>query len=167
VPYLEVALRAIALFSFFVVPMTIVLVASFFDYNMTGIIRTFTLSNFIDLLTSRTTLGLYLETLKFALIVWAITLAPAWSRAPNAWSIASRLRKVSGHGREFRMGDVVFECAETLRTLEAHDCHCGRLQESRELINSGRLRAPSRATALNWLEIDRNARPFAGRSRSP
>jgi putative spermidine/putrescine transport system permease protein len=51
-----------------------VLIASFFDYNMTGIIRTFTLNNYIDLLTSHTTLELYLETLKFALIVWAVTL---------------------------------------------------------------------------------------------
>ena len=74
VPYLQVAPLAITLFFFFVVPMTMVLVASFFDYNMTGIIRTFTLNNYIDLLTSRTTLDLYLETLKFALIVWAVTL---------------------------------------------------------------------------------------------
>jgi putative spermidine/putrescine transport system permease protein len=41
---------------------------------MTGIIPTFTLNNYIDLLTSHTTLELYLQTLKFALIVWAITL---------------------------------------------------------------------------------------------
>ena len=74
VPYLEVAPLAVILFFFFAVPMAMVVVASFFDYNMTGIIRTFTLSNYIDLLTSRTTLQLYLETLKFALIVWAITL---------------------------------------------------------------------------------------------
>jgi putative spermidine/putrescine transport system permease protein len=74
VPYLEVAPLAIVLFFFFVVPMAMVLVASFFDYNMTGIIRTFTFSNYVDLLTSRTTLELYLETVKFALIVWAITL---------------------------------------------------------------------------------------------
>ena len=74
VPYLEIAPLAIVLFFFFVVPMAMVLVASFFDYNMTGIIRTFTFSNYVDLLTSRTTLELYLETVKFALIVWAITL---------------------------------------------------------------------------------------------
>ena len=74
VPYLEVAPLAIVLFFFFVVPMAMVIVASFFDYNMTGIIKTFTLNNYVDLLMSRTTLELYLETLKFALIVWAITL---------------------------------------------------------------------------------------------
>ena len=38
-------------------------------------------------------------------------------RDPNAWSIASRLRKVSGHGREFRMGDVVFECRTNFAIL--------------------------------------------------
>jgi putative spermidine/putrescine transport system permease protein len=74
VPYLEVAPLAVVLLFFFVIPMAMVFVASFFDYNMTGIIPTVTLNNYIDLLTSRTTLDLYLETLKFALIVWAITL---------------------------------------------------------------------------------------------
>ena len=58
VPYLAVAPLAIVLLFFFVIPMAMVLVASFFDYNMTGIIPTFTLTNYIDLLTSRTTLEL-------------------------------------------------------------------------------------------------------------
>jgi putative spermidine/putrescine transport system permease protein len=74
IPYLQVAPLAIILLFFFVIPMAMVIVASFFDYNMTGIIRTFTFNNYIDLLTQHTTLDLYLETLKYALIVWAITL---------------------------------------------------------------------------------------------
>jgi putative spermidine/putrescine transport system permease protein len=74
VPYLEVAPLAIVLLFFFVIPMAMVIVASFFDYNMTGIIPTFTLHNYIDLLTQRTTLELYLQTLKYALIVWAVSL---------------------------------------------------------------------------------------------
>jgi len=73
-PYLQVAPLAIVFLLFLVAPMAMVLVASFFDYNMTGIIATFTLDNYISLLTSHTTLDLYLQTLKFALIVWAITL---------------------------------------------------------------------------------------------
>jgi putative spermidine/putrescine transport system permease protein len=74
IPYLQVAPLAIVLLLFFVIPMAMVIVASFFDYNMTGIIRTFTFNNYIDLLTQHTTLELYLQTLKYALIVWAITL---------------------------------------------------------------------------------------------
>jgi putative spermidine/putrescine transport system permease protein len=74
VPYLEVAPLAIVLLFFFIIPMAMVIVASFFDYNMTGIIPTFTLHNYIDLLTQHTTLELYSQTLRYAFIVWAITL---------------------------------------------------------------------------------------------
>jgi len=74
VPYLEVAPLAVVLLLFFVVPMVMVVVASFFDYNMTGLVPTLTLNNYIDLLTSPTTLELYTQTLKFAFMVWLITL---------------------------------------------------------------------------------------------
>jgi putative spermidine/putrescine transport system permease protein len=73
-PYLEVAPLAIVLLFFFVIPMAMVLFASFLDYDMSGIIPTFTLHSYIDLFTQRSTLDLYLQTLKYALIVWAITL---------------------------------------------------------------------------------------------
>jgi putative spermidine/putrescine transport system permease protein len=74
VPYLQVAPLAAVFLFFFVLPMIMVLVASFFDYNMTGLVPTLTLSNYIELLTSRNTFDLYLQTLKIALIVWLITL---------------------------------------------------------------------------------------------
>jgi putative spermidine/putrescine transport system permease protein len=74
VPYLQVAPLAVVFLFFLVVPMTMVLVASFFDFNMTGLVPSLTLGNYIDLLTSRNTFALYLQTLKYALIVWAITL---------------------------------------------------------------------------------------------
>jgi putative spermidine/putrescine transport system permease protein len=74
VPYLQVAPLAVVFLIFLVVPMMMVLVASFFDFNMTGIVPTVTLGNYIDLLTSRNTFALYWQTLKYALIVWAITL---------------------------------------------------------------------------------------------
>jgi putative spermidine/putrescine transport system permease protein len=74
VPYLQVAPLAVAFLIFLVAPMIMVLVASFFDFNMTGLVPTVTLGNYIDLLTSRNTFALYWQTLKFALVVWAITL---------------------------------------------------------------------------------------------
>ena len=74
VPYLQVAPLAVVFLFFLVVPMMMVLVASFFDFNMTGLVPTLTLGNYIDLLTSHNTFALYLQTLKYALIVWAITL---------------------------------------------------------------------------------------------
>ena len=74
VPYLLVTPLALVFLFFLVVPMMMVLVASFLDFNMTGLLPTLTLGNYIDLLTSRNTFALYLQTLKYALIVWAITL---------------------------------------------------------------------------------------------
>lgn len=74
VPYLQVAPLAVVFLIFLVVPMMMVLFVSFFDFNMTGLVPIVTLGNYIDLLTSRSTFALYWQTLKFALIVWAITL---------------------------------------------------------------------------------------------
>lgn len=74
VPYLQVTPLAVVFLLFLVIPMMMVLVASFFDFNMTGLVPTLTLNNYIGLLTSRSTFALYLQTLRFALIVWAITL---------------------------------------------------------------------------------------------
>jgi putative spermidine/putrescine transport system permease protein len=73
-PYLQVAPLTALLILFLVAPMTMVFAASFFDYNMTGLVPDITLDNYIRLLTSRNTFELYLQTLKFALLVWAITL---------------------------------------------------------------------------------------------
>jgi len=74
VPYLQVAPLALVFLLFLVVPMAMVLAASFFDYNMTGLVPTLTPANYIELLTSRNTYELYWQTLRIAFIVWAITL---------------------------------------------------------------------------------------------
>lgn len=72
--YLQVAPLTIVLALFFIVPVALVVVVSFFRYQMlVGIVPTFTLKNYIDLLTNPTTWTLYLSTLKFTVIVLAIT----------------------------------------------------------------------------------------------
>jgi putative spermidine/putrescine transport system permease protein len=60
---------------FVVVPLALVLVVSFFEFDMiTGVVPTFTLQNYFDIFSSPITLSIYLSTLKYALMVWAITL---------------------------------------------------------------------------------------------
>ncbi|MDQ0396519.1 ABC transporter permease [Labrys monachus] len=72
--YLQVAPLTLVLAMFFVVPIALVVVVSFFRYQMlVGIVRTFTLKNYIDLLSSPTTWALYLSTVKFTLIVLVLT----------------------------------------------------------------------------------------------
>jgi putative spermidine/putrescine transport system permease protein len=73
-PYLQVAPLTIVLLCFFVVPVALVVVVSFFRYQMlVGIVPDFTLKNYVDLLTNPTTWSLYASTLKFTLIVLVIT----------------------------------------------------------------------------------------------
>ena len=71
---LQVVPLALILLVFFLLPTTLFLVVSFFDYDRTGLYPAFMFDNYRELLTSPATLRLYGSTLKFAVIVWAITL---------------------------------------------------------------------------------------------
>jgi putative spermidine/putrescine transport system permease protein len=74
VSWLQVAPLTLILVTFFLLPTGLFLVVSFFDYDRTGIYPAFMLDNYEELLASPATLRLYASTLKFAVIVWAITL---------------------------------------------------------------------------------------------
>jgi putative spermidine/putrescine transport system permease protein len=74
IPYLEVLPLTLVLLVFLGVPLLIVVVVSFFDFDVFDIIPEFTLRNYVELFRSDLTYALYLSTLKYALIVWAITL---------------------------------------------------------------------------------------------
>jgi putative spermidine/putrescine transport system permease protein len=74
VSWLQVGPLAIILAVFFGLPMLVVVAASFFDYDHMAIVPTFILDNYQDLFTDDTTLALYLSSIKFAAIVWVITL---------------------------------------------------------------------------------------------
>jgi len=72
--YLQVTPLTLVMLLFFVVPVALVVLVSFFRYQMlVGIVPQFTLKNYIDLITNPTTWSLYLSTVKFTLIVLAIT----------------------------------------------------------------------------------------------
>jgi putative spermidine/putrescine transport system permease protein len=72
--YLLAAPLALVLLLFFGVPLALVIVVSFFDFERFEIVPTFTLANYVELLGSSLTYTLYAHTLKYAVIVWAITL---------------------------------------------------------------------------------------------
>ena len=74
VPYLLVSPLALVFLLFFVVPMGLVAVVSFFEYEAYDmLIPAFSLQNYVDVFTERVTWDTYLSTAKFCLIVWAIT----------------------------------------------------------------------------------------------
>ena len=74
ITYVQVAPLTVVLFFFFVIPIALVVLVSFFRYQMlVGIVPQFTTKNYVDLLSNPTTWSLYLSTIKFTLIVLAIT----------------------------------------------------------------------------------------------
>src|SRR5436189_4814395 len=72
--HLLVAPLACLLLVFFGVPLALVVTVSFFDFDQFDIIPTFVLTNYLELFGSSLTYTLYANTLKYAVIVWALTL---------------------------------------------------------------------------------------------
>jgi putative spermidine/putrescine transport system permease protein len=74
VSWLQVSPLALVLVILFALPTVLFLVVSFFDYDRTGIYPAFIFDNYHELLTTPATMRVYLSSLRFAFIVWAITL---------------------------------------------------------------------------------------------
>jgi len=71
--WLQVGPLVLVLALFFGLPMLVVLAVSFFDYSRADIIPAFIFDNYAELFRSDVTLRLYVSSLKFAAIVWAVT----------------------------------------------------------------------------------------------
>src|SRR5580693_5218891 len=74
ISWLQVGPTTLILLFFFVLPMLVVIAVSFFDYENAQIVETFIVNNYHDVFTSSVTLQQYAKSLKFAAIVWALTL---------------------------------------------------------------------------------------------
>ena len=74
VSYLQVAPLLLVLVAFFGIPLLMIVGVSFFDFDGVTSVPAFQFGNYADLFSSQITLTLYLKTLEYALIVWAITL---------------------------------------------------------------------------------------------
>jgi putative spermidine/putrescine transport system permease protein len=74
VSWCQVGPLALVLTVLFAAPTVLFLIVSFYDYDRTGIYPAFIMDNYQDLITTPATWRVYLSSLKFAVIVWAITL---------------------------------------------------------------------------------------------
>lgn len=74
VSWLQVGPLALILVVLFALPTTLFLVVSFYDYDRIGIYPAFIWDNYRELLTAPSTWRVYASSLKFAVIVWAVTL---------------------------------------------------------------------------------------------
>src|SRR3954469_24131560 len=73
--WLYVTPLTLVLVPFFLLPILVVLAASFFETDgFGGLLPTFTLANYVDVLTSAQTFQIYMATLKFTVLTWFFTL---------------------------------------------------------------------------------------------
>lgn len=73
VSYYESAPLVSVLLLFFGLPLVVVAVVSFWEFDLGGLIPEFTLINFLEVFTSATTYQLYARSIMYAVVVWVIT----------------------------------------------------------------------------------------------
>src|SRR3546814_16788300 len=86
---------------FLVIPILTIIVVSFWDYNFVSIIPDFIFTNYRELLGSEVTLQTYLNTLRYAVMVWALTLAIGFT---IAYFVAFHFRRAT-RSEEPRVGN--------------------------------------------------------------
>jgi putative spermidine/putrescine transport system permease protein len=142
--YLQVAPMTLVLLLFFAVPVLLVIIVSFLKYQMlVGIVPVVTVKNYVDLLTNETTWRLYASTLKFTLIVLAITFVLGfWI----AYFLVFHVRNLLTAIGLFLLCTVPFWTSNIIRMIS------WRPVLGREgLINSGLINAGIIDQPLDWL----------------
>jgi putative spermidine/putrescine transport system permease protein len=114
-PYLLVVPLALVFLLFFVVPILLVMVVSFFDYEAYDmLIPAFTLQNYLDVFSEQVTWDTYLATLRFCLIVWAITLVLGFT---IAYFLAFYVRSLTWQMTLFLLCTIPFWTSNVIRMI--------------------------------------------------
>ena len=114
VSWLQVSPLALILFVLFALPTTLFGVVSFFDYDRTGLYPAFILDSYQDLISSPTTIRVYLSSLRFAFIVWAVTLLVGFN---VAWFLVHHIRSGKVRMVLFLLCAIPFWTSGIIRTI--------------------------------------------------
>ena len=114
VSWMQVGPLAIVLIALFALPTVLFLAVSFFDYDRTGIYPAFMLDNYKELLTTPSTLRVYVSSLKFAATVWAITLFLGFN---IAWFLVFHIRTGTMRTILFLACAIPFWTSGIIRTI--------------------------------------------------
>jgi putative spermidine/putrescine transport system permease protein len=114
-PYLLVAPLAAVFLLFFLIPMLLVVVVSFFNYESYQIlIPDFTFQNYLDVFGEAVTWETYLTTLKYCLIVWALTFVIGFA---VAYYLAFYIRTLTWQMVMFLVCTVPFWTSNVIRMI--------------------------------------------------
>jgi len=113
-PYLLATPQAIALAVFLVVPILLIGVVSFWEFNGYAMTPAFTLDNYIGIFSSDVTLKTYLNTFKFAGLVWLLTLLIGY---PVAYFLAFHVQQLRWQVLLFLLCTIPFWTSNIIRMI--------------------------------------------------
>ena len=113
-PYLQATPLALILLVFLFIPILTIVVVSFWDYDFARIIPDFVLTNYQETLGSAVTWRTYLNTLRYAVIVWAITAVVGFTAA---YFLAFHVRTVGMQIVLFLLCTVPFLTSNIIRMI--------------------------------------------------
>ena len=99
---------------FLLLPIAMIVIVSFFDYDSVRIIPDFVLTNYTELLGSDVTWRTYLNTIKYAVMVWAITLAVGF---PVAYFLAFHVHSSTTKTVLFLVCTIPFLTSNIIRMI--------------------------------------------------
>jgi len=114
VSYLQVAPLLLVLLAFFGIPLLMIVGVSFFEFDGISSVPAFKFGNYTELFTSRNTLTLYVKTVEYALIVWAITLAIGFT---VSYFLAFHVRSILWQMALFLLCTVPFWTSNIIRMI--------------------------------------------------
>ena len=113
-PYLQVAPLTLTFAVFLLVPIVTIVVVSFWDYDSIRVIPDFILLNYEELLTSSVTWRIYLNTLKYAALTWALTLGIGFT---VAYFVAFHVKSLTWQITLFMICTIPFWTSNIIRMI--------------------------------------------------
>lgn len=113
-PYLLALPHALVMLVFLVLPIAAIVVVSFWEFNGFTLVPGFTFDNYTDLFRGAAYRATYLNTLKFAAIVWTVTFAIGF---PIAYFLAFHVRSVVVRTALFLVCTVPFLTSNIIRSI--------------------------------------------------
>lgn len=112
--YFQILPLLSVLLLFFVGPIIVILIVSFWDYNEFSLIPDFVWTNYLELFTSSVTYTIYLNTLKFTFLTWFFTLLIGFTAA---YFLAFHVRSTSWQMILFLLCTVPFLTSNIIRMI--------------------------------------------------
>lgn len=113
-PYLLVAPQTLVFLLFLVLPILAIFIVSFWNFNGFAMTPGFTLNNYLGIFTSRVYLATYLNTFKFAIIVWLICLLISY---PVAYFLSFHIKSAKWQTIWFLICTVPFLTSNIIRMI--------------------------------------------------